>query len=117
MAEVIGAGRLRVAAAYSTDFRQPAEGPERIRDSPGALPGADQCLPATPGPPSEKRPPSNLMFMGIVMNAIDRRKEIILERELDFANAIGSAVVEKPRVSFWMIMIPLLFLYFIYRKQ
>ena len=51
------------------------------------------------------------------MNAIDRRKELILDRELDFANAIGAAVFEKPRVSFWMIMIPLLFIYFIYRMQ
>ena len=49
------------------------------------------------------------------MNAIDRRKELILERELDIANAIGAAVCEKPKVSFWMIMIPLLFIYFIYR--
>jgi len=55
--------------------------------------------------------------MGIVVIAIDRRKEIILERELDFANAIGSAVVEKPRVSFWMIMMPPLFIYFIYRMK
>ena len=53
--------------------------------------------------------------MGTVMNAIDRRKELILDRERDFAKAIGAAIFEKPIVSFWMIMIPLLFIYFIYR--
>ena len=46
-----------------------------------------------------------------------RKKEFILERELAFANAIGAAVLEKPKVSFWMVLIPLLFLYFIYRMQ
>jgi hypothetical protein len=55
--------------------------------------------------------------MGTVMSAIDRRKELILDRERDFANAIGAAIFERPRVSFWMIMIPLLFIYFIFRMQ
>jgi hypothetical protein len=32
-------------------------------------------------------------------------------------SAIGAAVFEKPKVSFWMVLIPLLFLYFIYRMQ
>jgi hypothetical protein len=48
---------------------------------------------------------------------IDRKKELILEREKVFANQIGSAVFEKPRISFWMILIPILFLHFIYRMQ
>lgn len=51
------------------------------------------------------------------MNEIARKKELILKRELTFANAIGSMVIEKPRVSFWMVLIPILFLYFIYRMQ
>jgi hypothetical protein len=51
------------------------------------------------------------------MKGLERKKELILQRELEFANALGAAVFEKPKVSFWMIMIPLLFLYFIYRMQ
>jgi hypothetical protein len=51
------------------------------------------------------------------MKGLDKKKELILERELAFANAVGAAVFEKPKVSFWMVMIPLLFLYFIYRMQ
>ncbi len=46
-----------------------------------------------------------------------RKKEIILSRELTFANEIGAALFEKPRVSYWMIFIPFLFLYFIFRMQ
>jgi hypothetical protein len=51
------------------------------------------------------------------MKALAQKKEIILQRELAFANAIGAAVLEKPSVSFWMVLIPILFLYFIYRMQ
>jgi hypothetical protein len=51
------------------------------------------------------------------MKALAQKKEIILQRELAFANAIGASVLEKPSVSFWMVLIPILFLYFIYRMQ
>jgi hypothetical protein len=51
------------------------------------------------------------------MKDLDKKKELILARELAFANAVGAAVFEKPRVSFWMVMVPLLFLYFIHRMQ
>jgi hypothetical protein len=51
------------------------------------------------------------------MKALAQKKDIILQRELAFANAIGAAVLEKPIVSFWMVLIPILFLYFIYRMQ
>ena len=53
----------------------------------------------------------------MIMNVPARKRELILKHELAFANAIGAAVFEKPRVSFWMVMIPLLLLYFIYRMQ
>jgi hypothetical protein len=46
------------------------------------------------------------------MQALAQKKEIILQRELTFANAIGAAVFEKPKVSFWMVFIPILFVYF-----
>lgn len=51
------------------------------------------------------------------MKGLDRKKELILARELAFANSIGAAVFEKPKVNFWMILIPILFLYFVYRMQ
>lgn len=51
------------------------------------------------------------------MKALAEKREIILQRELAFANAVGAAVFEKPSVSFWMVLIPILFLHFIYRMQ
>ena len=51
------------------------------------------------------------------MKGLDRKKELILAREMAFANSIGATVFEKPKVSFWMVLVPLLFLYFIYRMQ
>lgn len=51
------------------------------------------------------------------MKGLERKKELVLQRERMFANAIGAAVFEKPKVSFWMVLVPLLFLYFIYRMQ
>jgi hypothetical protein len=51
------------------------------------------------------------------MKGLDRKKELILARELAFANSIGAAVFEKPKVNFWMILIPIFFLYFVYRMQ
>jgi hypothetical protein len=53
----------------------------------------------------------------MTMKALAQKKEIILQRELAFANAIGAALFEKPMVSFWMVLIPILFVYFIYRMQ
>ena len=51
------------------------------------------------------------------MKGLPRKKELILERERFFANAVGSAVFEKPKISMWMILVPILFLHFIHRMQ
>lgn len=51
------------------------------------------------------------------MAALAQKKEVILESERTFANAIGAAVLEKPQVTLWMILIPILFLHFIYRME
>jgi hypothetical protein len=51
------------------------------------------------------------------MKELDRKKDLILERERFFANAVGSAVFEKPSVSLWMILVPILLMHFIYRMQ
>ena len=42
------------------------------------------------------------------MKGLERKQELILEQELVFANAIGAAVFEKPRISYWMVLIPIL---------
>jgi hypothetical protein len=51
------------------------------------------------------------------MTPLRRKKELILSRELAFADAVGAAVFEKPKVSFWMVLLPILFVYFMYRMQ
>lgn len=51
------------------------------------------------------------------MMDLEKKSALILARELAFANGVGAAVFEKPRVSFWMVLVPLLFLYFIHRMQ
>lgn len=48
---------------------------------------------------------------------LERKKEKILEQETTFAYQIGAAVLERPKVSIWMILVPILFLYFIYQMQ
>ncbi|MEJ5357056.1 MAG: NF038143 family protein [Desulfobacterales bacterium] len=45
------------------------------------------------------------------------KKEFILHWERAVANAVGGNVFEKPQASFWMILLPILFLYFLYRMQ
>lgn len=47
----------------------------------------------------------------------ERKKASILEAEARFASAMGAAVIEKPRVSLWMVLIPILLLHFIYRMR
>ncbi|MBU1182270.1 MAG: NF038143 family protein [Proteobacteria bacterium] len=51
------------------------------------------------------------------MTGLTQKKEIILRHELEFADSIGSAILEKPKVSIWLIFIPILFLFFIYRMK
>lgn len=51
------------------------------------------------------------------MPPLVRKVELILSQEGSFANALGAAVFDKPRVSYWMILVPILFLHFIYQMQ
>jgi len=53
----------------------------------------------------------------VTQEKLTRKKDIILGHELIFANEIGAILFEKPKVSYWMIFIPILFLYFIFRMQ
>jgi hypothetical protein len=43
-----------------------------------------------------------------------RKRDLVENHEMVFANAIGAAVFEKPKVSLWMILVPLFFLYFVF---
>ena len=52
-----------------------------------------------------------------VMNPLKRKKELILAQETAFAQAVGKAVLAKPKVSYWMVLLPILFVYFVYRMQ
>lgn len=49
--------------------------------------------------------------------ALARKRDIILAHEGDFARALGARVVDKPVVSIWMVLIPILFLHYMYRHQ
>jgi hypothetical protein len=51
------------------------------------------------------------------MSALDAKKALILARESRFADAVGAAVFVKPRVSVWMVLLPILFVFFAYRMQ
>jgi hypothetical protein len=42
-----------------------------------------------------------------------RKKEIILEHESNFATAVGSVVVEKPKATSWIILMPFMFIFLI----
>jgi hypothetical protein len=43
--------------------------------------------------------------------------ELILVQEGSFVNTLGAVVFDKPRVSYWMVLVPILFLHFIYQMQ
>ncbi len=51
------------------------------------------------------------------MTDLFEKKEIILDNEKAFANAIGTVIFERPKVTFWMIMLPILLVYFFFRLQ
>jgi hypothetical protein len=49
------------------------------------------------------------------MNALDTKSNIIEEHERRFAYLLASDVIQKPKVSIWMILVPIIFVYFFYR--
>lgn len=49
------------------------------------------------------------------MNAIERRKKEILAYERRFAYELGEHVLEKPKMSIWMILIPIIIVYHMFR--
>jgi hypothetical protein len=49
------------------------------------------------------------------MLSIQEKEELILTEERKFADAVGRGVIEKPKLSIWMILIPVIFVHFFYR--
>ena len=51
------------------------------------------------------------------MSTIEAKKELILDYEQRFANELGLVIIPKPKVSLWMILIPLYFVFHIFRHK
>lgn len=51
------------------------------------------------------------------MSTIDERVAMILQGERRFAETLAQRVIEKPRVSVWMILVPILIVYHMYRHS
>ena len=49
------------------------------------------------------------------MNSIDTNSNLIAEHERRFAYQLASHVIQKPALSIWMILVPIIFIYFFYR--
>lgn len=49
------------------------------------------------------------------MPNLNAKKDMILEKERVFAQAVSAAVIDKPALSLWMILIPVIFVHFFYR--
>lgn len=45
------------------------------------------------------------------------KKDLILAYETRFAHAVAAAVLDRPKLSVWMILIPIIFVYFVYRYK
>ena len=51
------------------------------------------------------------------MASLDEKKELILRYEEKFADSVAVAVIEKPKLSTWMILIPIIFIHYFYRMK
>ena len=49
------------------------------------------------------------------MITLAEKKEMILARETAFAKAVSAVLIDKPTLSLWMILIPVIFVHFFYR--
>lgn len=49
------------------------------------------------------------------MASLDHKKELILRHEEKFAHSVAMTVIDKPKLSIWMILIPIIFIHFFYR--
>ncbi len=51
------------------------------------------------------------------MASLEEKKALILKQEEQFARTLANGVIERPPLSFWMILIPILFVFFFIRCQ
>jgi len=51
------------------------------------------------------------------MSTVDQKHQIILEHEKRFADHLALQVLEKPKLSVWMILIPIIFVHYFHRMQ
>jgi len=51
------------------------------------------------------------------MTTEQERAELILRHEREFAELLAQQVIERPRVSVWMILVPILFVFHMYRHS
>jgi hypothetical protein len=51
------------------------------------------------------------------MNALEKNASLVLAQEERFADALALHVLDRPKLSVWMILIPIIFVYFFYRYQ
>ena len=51
------------------------------------------------------------------MSTVDQKHQIILEHEKRFADLLALRVLDKPKLSVWMILIPIIFIHYFYRIQ
>ena len=47
----------------------------------------------------------------------NRKYALIMEHEEQFAHALAVHVLDKPRLSIWMILIPIIFVFYFYQVQ
>ena len=51
------------------------------------------------------------------MDELAEKKMVILEHERQLANAVSAAVIQKPVLSIWLILIPIFFVYYFYKLK
>ena len=51
------------------------------------------------------------------MPTIEAKKDLILDYEQRFANELGLAIIPKPKVGVWKVLIPMYFVFHIYRHK
>lgn len=51
------------------------------------------------------------------MSGLLEKKSLILDHETQFAVKLALQVIEKPKLSVWMILVPIIFIYYFYRLQ
>jgi hypothetical protein len=60
---------------------------------------------------------SDCQLKGGGMGTVEQKHQIILEHEKSFADHLALKVLEKPKLSVWMILIPIIFVHYFHRIQ